>query len=216
LLLGVALAALGSQARSQQGTAFDRLSTVRHEVTVTRSRGGQAADMPGASSVRGNSSANLLRPYASRSSIIVGTGGAAEAHLRNLGGKRFKGSTMAQKRNLGGKRFKGSTMAQNESGPPSLKEQVNAANAPSGSALARLIESNQDFTLLEPEEFHDDVPLPLWLRVYWRKAHPEIPHPKINLGAGYPDVLYDIFARILAHPDMRWAGVTGETGRGGR
>ena len=68
LPLGLALVAPGSPALGQLGTTFDRLSTVRHEVTVSRSRGGPAGDMPGPSSVRGNSSADPLRPYASRSS----------------------------------------------------------------------------------------------------------------------------------------------------
>ena len=74
LPLGLALSAPGWQA--QEGTTFDRLSTVRHEVTVRRSRAGQATDMPGASSVRGNSSANPLRPYASRSSSMASSSGS--------------------------------------------------------------------------------------------------------------------------------------------
>jgi hypothetical protein len=75
LPLGLALMAPASQALAQEGTAFDRLSTVRHEVTVSRSRGGQAGDMPGASSVRGHSSANPLGPYASRSSGLASSSG---------------------------------------------------------------------------------------------------------------------------------------------
>jgi hypothetical protein len=100
-------------------------------------------------------------------------------------------------------------MAQSERTRPSLQAQLSAAKAPAGSALAKLIENNQDFDLLDPQELHDDVPLPLWLRVHWRKAHPETPHPNINPGAGYPDVLYDIHARMLAHPDMPWTATGG-------
>ena len=73
--LGLALSAPGWQAEAQEGTSFDRLSTVRHEVTVSRSRGGQAADLPGASSVRGNSSADPLRPYTGRSSAVASSSG---------------------------------------------------------------------------------------------------------------------------------------------
>ena len=74
LPLGLTLVAPGSPTLGQQGTTFDRLSTVRHEVTVSRSRGGQAGDLPGPSSVRGNSSADPLRPYASRSSGTASSG----------------------------------------------------------------------------------------------------------------------------------------------
>ena len=74
LPLGLALVAAGSPALGQEGTTFDRLSTVRHEVTVSRSRGGQAGDLPGPSSVRGNSSADPLRPYTSRSSGTASSG----------------------------------------------------------------------------------------------------------------------------------------------
>ena len=73
LPLGLALVAPGSPALGGAGKTFDRLSTVRHEVTVSRSRGGQAGDMPGPSSVRGNSSADPLRPYASRPSGTAST-----------------------------------------------------------------------------------------------------------------------------------------------
>ena len=65
------LLSTGSPALAQQGTTFDRLSTVRHEVTVSQSRGGQVADMPGPSSVRGDRSDDPLRPYASRSAGVA-------------------------------------------------------------------------------------------------------------------------------------------------
>lgn len=86
---------------------------------------------------------------------------------------------------------------------PSLKRQLDDAKA-SGTPLEQLIRDNQDFDLLAPEEASDDARLPLWLRVYWRKAHPELEHPVVNPGQGYPDVLYDIYARMLRDPGLPW------------
>jgi len=56
---------------------------------------------------------------------------------------------------------------------PSVEEQLEAAGIIRGSALDKLIRENQDFHLLSPEESRDNLGLPLWLRVYWRKAHPK-------------------------------------------
>jgi hypothetical protein len=87
---------------------------------------------------------------------------------------------------------------------PSIKEQLLADKVASNSALEKLIKENQDFHLLQPEEADDDAGLPLWLRVYWRKNHPDLQHSTVNPGGGYPDVLYNIYARMLAHPDLSW------------
>lgn len=106
-------------------------------------------------------------------------------------------------------------MAQNKSNWPSIKEQLTAAKAPLGSALENLIKNNQDFQLLAPEEAHDDAGLPLWLRVHWRKAHPDVPHPKDNPGGGYPDVLYTIHNWMLSHPDLPW-GSASDPAKGGK
>src|SRR5260370_38577683 len=85
-----------------------------------------------------------------------------------------------------------------------LEEQLHAAKVTGGSALEKLIKDNQDFHLLRPEEAHDNADLPLWLRVYWRKHHPDVPHSTVNPGAGYPDVLYTIHAWMLSHHDLPW------------
>ena len=84
---------------------------------------------------------------------------------------------------------------------PSVKEQL-SAEKPRGSGLETLIKKNQDFDLLQPEEADDDAGLPLWLRVWWRKNHPDLKHPTVNPGGGYPDALYNIHAWMLAHPDL--------------
>jgi hypothetical protein len=87
---------------------------------------------------------------------------------------------------------------------PSIKEQLSSDKVTRGSALEKLIKDNQDFHLLQPEEVDDDAGLPLWLRVYWRKNHPDLQHPTVNPGGGYPDVLYNIHTWMLAHPDLPW------------
>lgn len=87
---------------------------------------------------------------------------------------------------------------------PSLKEQLDAAQVRRGSALEQLIRANQDFALLDPREANDDADLPLWLRVFWRKNHPDVEHSTVNPGGGYPDILYTIHASMLANPDLPW------------
>jgi hypothetical protein len=85
---------------------------------------------------------------------------------------------------------------------PSVEQQLKEANVRPGSALEKLIRDNQDFSLLQPEELHDDVDLPLWLRVYWRKNHPDEQHSTLNPGAGYPDALDDIYDWMVSHQDL--------------
>ena len=87
---------------------------------------------------------------------------------------------------------------------PSLEEQLRAANVTAGSALEQLIKDNQEFHLLRPEEASDNADLPPWLRVYWRKNHRDVEHSTVNPGAGYPDVLYTIYALMLTHHDLPW------------
>jgi hypothetical protein len=55
---------------------------------------------------------------------------------------------------------------------PSLEEQLAAAGVIHGSALEQLIQDNQDFAMLRPEEATDRLGIPPWLRVYFRKQHP--------------------------------------------
>src|SRR5204862_630323 len=56
---------------------------------------------------------------------------------------------------------------------PTLREQLRESKVIPGSALANLIRANQDFSMLRPEEAKDELLLPAWLRVLWRKSHPE-------------------------------------------
>jgi len=85
-----------------------------------------------------------------------------------------------------------------------VAEQVKQAGAPAGSALEKLIRDNQDFDLLHPEELNDDYPIPLWLRVAWRKQHPDIPMPSKNPGAAYPEILSQVYKRMVANPHQAW------------
>ncbi len=85
---------------------------------------------------------------------------------------------------------------------PSVEEQLLADKVIRNSALEKLIMENQDFDLLQSEEADDGEGLPLWLRVYWRKNHPDVQHPTVNPGTGYPEVLYDIYEWMLAHQDL--------------
>ena len=87
---------------------------------------------------------------------------------------------------------------------PTVAEQIKKTGAPPNSALAKLIRENQDFERLHPEELNDSHPTPLWLRVAWRKQHPEIPMPATNPGAAYPELLSQIYKRMVANPDQPW------------
>jgi hypothetical protein len=90
---------------------------------------------------------------------------------------------------------------------PSVEEQLTAARVVHGSALEQLIRDNQDFELLHPDEVDDGLPVPLWLRVHWRKQHPE-EQPHADSPAArypYPDVLDSVYEWMLLHQDLpRW------------
>lgn len=83
---------------------------------------------------------------------------------------------------------------------PSLEHQLARERVPAGSALETLIESNQDFQRLRPEEARDGLPFPLWLRALWRSEHPEAAEG--DPIAGYPFVLKEIHEWMTAHPDL--------------
>lgn len=74
---------------------------------------------------------------------------------------------------------------------PALEDQLKAAGATPGSALDELIRSNQDFSVLKGERPRPD--LPPWLRVYWRKAHPN--------SHAYPLTIRRVHGWLLHNPD---------------
>lgn len=99
---------------------------------------------------------------------------------------------------------------------PSIEEQLHASKVTRGSALEKLIRDNQDFDLLSSQEAHDDAGLPPWLRVYWRKSHPDEQRSTVNPGASYPDVLYTIYTWMLSHQDLSWSKQTRPAASGGK
>src|SRR5687768_8653286 len=85
---------------------------------------------------------------------------------------------------------------------PSPDRQLEAGRVVSGSALQRLIQENQEFHLLRPEESRDKIPVPPWLRVLWRKKHPDLEYLADDPAGGYPHVLKEIHEWMLYHQDL--------------
>jgi hypothetical protein len=93
---------------------------------------------------------------------------------------------------------------------PTLEEQLTAAKAKRGSAFAKFIELNQDFELLRPGEHENDgIGYPPWLRVYWRKQHPDESHSAAGPIGDYPESLnrieewMELNQELLPDPD-KW------------
>jgi hypothetical protein len=73
---------------------------------------------------------------------------------------------------------------------PSVEEQLAAAKAIRGSAFEKFILLNQDFELLRAGETQGDgIGLPPWLRVYWRKQHPDESNAPAGPAGDYPESL---------------------------
>jgi hypothetical protein len=86
---------------------------------------------------------------------------------------------------------------------PSLQEQLEKDQVVAGSNLEKLIAENQDFGLLRPEESQDTRRLPLWLRVLWRKNHPNDLYSPTDPTGGYPLVLHEVWEWMLTHQDLK-------------
>ena len=105
---------------------------------------------------------------------------------------------------------------------PALETQLQADAVVPGSALERFIAAHQDFSGLRAGEAEDRLGIPLWLRVAWRKAHPETVGSAADPTGGYPPVLRQVYAWMRTHQDLlpgapesdegpdRLAAVTGE------
>jgi hypothetical protein len=85
---------------------------------------------------------------------------------------------------------------------PTPDQQLEAHRARPGTALEKLILANQDFGMLRPEEADDKIPVPLWLRVHWRKHHPEATYSAADPTGGYPYVLKEVAEWMRSHPDL--------------
>jgi hypothetical protein len=85
---------------------------------------------------------------------------------------------------------------------PSLDKQLRQSRIQSGTALEKLVLANQEFKMLRPEEANDKIPVPLWLRVYWRKAHPEVSYSAADPTGGYPHVLKEVAEWMMLHQEL--------------
>ncbi len=99
--------------------------------------------------------------------------------------------------------------SKNQPAWPTLQEQLAAANVVPNSALEKLIKENQDFSTLRPEEADDSIGLPPWLRVHWRKTHPEGKYSANDKSGGYPRVLQRTHAWMLSHQSLKSEGEEG-------
>jgi hypothetical protein len=57
--------------------------------------------------------------------------------------------------------------------------------------------------MLRPEEASDRVRIPLWLRVHFRKNHPELTFPAGDPTGGYPLALRDLYLWMISHQDLK-------------
>jgi hypothetical protein len=86
---------------------------------------------------------------------------------------------------------------------PSLDEQIKKVHANPGSELENLIKKNQDFTKLKDKDADDPI-VPPWLKVYWRKGHPEANYDNDNdPTGGYPLVLKEVLEWMMTHQDFK-------------
>ena len=86
---------------------------------------------------------------------------------------------------------------------PTLDEQLKKAHAKKGSKLEKLIKDNQDFSKLKDRDTEDEI-VPPWLKVYWRKGHPEANYDNDkDASGGYPHVLKEVLEWMMTHQDFQ-------------
>lgn len=88
-------------------------------------------------------------------------------------------------------------------GWPSVGQQMQKDKVQPGTALEKFVLQNQDFRMLRPEEAYDTIRVPLWLRVHWRKNHPDVEYSSTDPIGGYPLVLKEIYEWMLTHQDLK-------------
>jgi hypothetical protein len=96
---------------------------------------------------------------------------------------------------------------------PTLDEQLAASKVIHGSALEKLIRDNQQLDMLRPEEINDKVRLPPWIRIHWRKLHPDAKY--FGPSGGYPLVLKNLYDWMVAHQDLPGYDPSGRSGKQG-
>src|ERR1051325_4855643 len=85
---------------------------------------------------------------------------------------------------------------------PSLADQLKKAKAKPNSKLAKLIKDNQDFSKLKDKDADDPI-VPPWLKVYWRKGHPEADYDNDkDATGGYPLVLKEALEGMMTHQEF--------------
>jgi hypothetical protein len=94
---------------------------------------------------------------------------------------------------------------------PTVQEQLEKSQVQAGSALEHLILENQDFSMLNPKEANDHLRIPLWLRVLYRKNHPNDRFSPNDPTGGYPLVLHEVWEWMSTHQDLR-PGKPGHSG----
>jgi hypothetical protein len=105
---------------------------------------------------------------------------------------------------------------------PSIEEQLAEAKAIPGSAFEKFIRLNQDFELLrEGETPSDPIGLAPWLRVYWRKQHPDVSRAPAGPAGDYPESLNRIQEWMQVNQELspnpeEWLRNSEHTPRGGR
>ena len=86
---------------------------------------------------------------------------------------------------------------------PSIERQLDAAKAIHGSKFEEFIRANQETNLLRPGEHNGDgVGVPLWLRVYHRKQHPNEPPAPAGPAGDYPEALNRIQELMQDNQDL--------------
>jgi len=85
---------------------------------------------------------------------------------------------------------------------PTIEEQLRESHVKPGTALEKLILDNQNFEMLRPEEAKDKLRIPLWLRVHFRKNHPELTFPPNDPTGGYPLALRDLYIWMVDNQDL--------------
>jgi len=85
---------------------------------------------------------------------------------------------------------------------PSVERQLAKDKIIPGSALEGLVYQNQEFGMLRADERNDNLRVPAWLRVWWRKAHPELTYSASDPTGGYPRVLHEVYEWMLSHQDL--------------
>jgi hypothetical protein len=85
---------------------------------------------------------------------------------------------------------------------PSIDQQLAKDKVQRGSALEHMVLANQNFEMLRAGEATDKIPVPPWLRVAWRKSHPEGLYTGDDPTGGYPHVLKEIHEWMVKHQDL--------------